>query len=365
MFKKAGNLRHAYLRSHGDFIVVFDADFCPRPDFLTELLPYALEDVRVGIVQSPQFFEASPDKNWLENGAGSVQEFFYRWVMPGRDARRSPICVGTNAVYRRSALAETDGGALVENSEDVHTGYDLMCKGYRTQYVPVILAKGVCPSTLQTFFSQQHRWCSGSMSLLFSRKFWHEPIGLRTRLTFLSGMTYFVYTGLAVVFAPLPAVLMVCFFADKVFWWNYLLLVPAILQNFVFLPLWHRAPYGVNVMQTKLVYAWAHLFAFRDRIAGRPLSWNPTGGPNRRSSGRLRLVRTLLVAWPLTTFGLVLAGSALHMRSLLDVHYWPPILASAGYAGVALMVLRPLGETRCVIDRVDADAGPQLARLAA
>jgi len=122
-------------------------------------MPYAQADPSVGIVQSPQYFEVRDDKNWLENGAGSVQEFFYRWVMPARDVRHSPICVGTNALYRRSALEATDGGALVENSEDVHTGFDLMCKGYATKYIPVILAKGLCPHTLQTFFNQQHRWC--------------------------------------------------------------------------------------------------------------------------------------------------------------------------------------------------------------
>lgn len=97
--------------------------------------------------------------------------------------------------------------------------------------MPVILATGLCPNTLQTFFNQQHRWCSGSMSLLFSRKFWRERIGLRARLTFVSGMTYFLYTALALVFAPLPAVLMVWAFPDEVFWWDYLLLVPALLRT--------------------------------------------------------------------------------------------------------------------------------------
>ena len=302
----------------------------------------------MAIVQSPQYFEVRPDKNWLENGAGAVQEFFYRWVMPARDVRRSPICVGTNAIYRRSALEETDGGALVENSEDVHTGFDLMCKGYRTKYVPVILAIGLCPNTLQTFFNQQHRWCSGSMSLLLSRKFWIEPIGLRARLTFLSGMTYFIYTGLALIFAPLPAVLMVCVFPDKVFWWNYLLLLPALLQTFVFLPRWHRTSYGLDAMRTKIVYAWAHLFAFRDRLARRPLAWSPTGGPNGASSRRLRVVKTLLVAWPMATFAAVIAGSMTHMESLLDVDYWPPLAAAGVYATVALLVLQPLGRTRYV-----------------
>jgi len=346
--KEAGNLRHGYLRSSGDFLVVFDADFCPRPDFLTELLPYAQSDPQVGIVQSPQYFEVRDDKGWLENGAGAVQEFFYRWVMPARDRRRSPICVGTNAIYRRAALEQTDGGAMVHSSEDVHTGFDLMCKGWRTKYVPVVLAKGLCPSTLQAFFNQQHRWCSGSMSLLFSRKFWSERIGLRARLTFLSGMTYFVYTALAVIVAPLPTVLMVCFFPDKVKWWNYALLVPALLQSFVFLPLWHRAPYGLDVMRTKLVYAWAHLFAFADRLRGRSLAWSPTGGPNGGSSSRLRTVKLLLVGWPLACLGGVIVGSALHMGSVLDLNFWPPILSAGLYATVSALVLRPLGETRYV-----------------
>jgi len=346
VFKKAGNLRYAYLRTDGDFIVIFDADFCPRRDFLIETLPYALADPRVGIVQTPQYFETSDSRGWLENGAASVQEFFYRWVMTARDARHSPICVGTNAVYRRSALVETDGGALVPNSEDVHTGFDLMCKGYRTKYIPVVLAKGLCPHTLESFFNQQHRWCSGSMSLLFSRKFWHAPIGLRARLTFLAGMTYFLYTALAVLMAPLPAILLVCLFPGQVRWSNYLLLIPALVQSYVLLPLWHRAPYGLDAQRTKIVYAWAHLFAFADRLAARPLSWSPTGGLVGRRSRRLPLVRAALVGWPLCALVAVIAGSAAHMTSLLDVNYWPPLAAATAYAAVAASTLKPLGTTQ-------------------
>ena len=32
--KKSGNLRHAFGRTIGEFIVILDADFVPRPDFL-------------------------------------------------------------------------------------------------------------------------------------------------------------------------------------------------------------------------------------------------------------------------------------------------------------------------------------------
>ncbi len=49
--KKAGNLKYGFEHSHGDLIAIFDADFCPRSDYLHELAPY-FEDESVGIVQS-------------------------------------------------------------------------------------------------------------------------------------------------------------------------------------------------------------------------------------------------------------------------------------------------------------------------
>lgn len=77
--KKAGNLRYAFARTSGDFIVILDADFCPRPDFLWETLPYML-DPSIAIVQTPQFFRYRREQRWVERGAGMVQELFYRVV---------------------------------------------------------------------------------------------------------------------------------------------------------------------------------------------------------------------------------------------------------------------------------------------
>ena len=53
--KKSGNLRYAFARTTGEYIVIFDADFAPRPDFLAETLPY-MDDPSLAIVQTPQFF---------------------------------------------------------------------------------------------------------------------------------------------------------------------------------------------------------------------------------------------------------------------------------------------------------------------
>jgi cellulose synthase/poly-beta-1,6-N-acetylglucosamine synthase-like glycosyltransferase len=53
--KKAGNLRWAFARTEGDFFVIFDADFCPRFDFLLETVPELMGRDDVAIVQTPQF----------------------------------------------------------------------------------------------------------------------------------------------------------------------------------------------------------------------------------------------------------------------------------------------------------------------
>lgn len=120
--KKAGNLRWTFARTSGDFFAIFDADFCPRPDFLKELMVEQLDDGEVAIVQSPQFFRVTDEQTWVEQGAGATQELFYRVVQVNRNRWGASICVGSNALYRRAALEEVGGTAEIGFSEDVHTG---------------------------------------------------------------------------------------------------------------------------------------------------------------------------------------------------------------------------------------------------
>ncbi len=148
-------------------------------------------------MQSPQYFDIHQNQNWLQRGAGAVQEFFYRFSQPARQNHDASICVGSNAVYRRTALAQTGGTALIEHSEDVHTGFDLRLKGWTIQYIPVILAKGLCPDDMKSFFKQQYRWCMGSMSLLGSKKFWKPKISIQGRSSYFSGFLYYIHTAIS------------------------------------------------------------------------------------------------------------------------------------------------------------------------
>ena len=193
--KKAGNLRHGFACSSGEFILILDADFAPRADLPAEMLPYFDADDSLGIVQSPQYFRTRGRMSWMERGAGAVQELFYRLVQVSRDRHAGAICVGSCAIYRREALAANGGTTLIEHSEDVHTGFDLRRAGWRLRYIPLPLAAGLCPSDPDSFLAQQYRWCAGSMSLLGSRKFWATRMRWRTRCCYLSGFCYYVHTA--------------------------------------------------------------------------------------------------------------------------------------------------------------------------
>lgn len=332
-FKKAGNLHYGYERSHGDFVVVFDADFCARPDFLMTLLPYFDAEPDLGIVQSPQFFRTRRGHGWIERGAGAVQELFYRVVQTSRQVRGAAICVGTNAIYRRRALDSNGGGTLIEHSEDVHTGFDLYRHGWRLRYVPVNLATGICPSTLRDFVAQQYRWCLGSMSLASSKKFWSTPLRLRQRFCYLSGMSYYVETAFLIVLGPLVPLTMVFVFPQNVRLANYLLLVPAVVYAFVVFPLWHRCHYGFEAWSVKMAYGWAHLFAIRDKVRGRPMGWAPTLG--RRTSEKDSLFRSIrigLVVWGGGTALAWLVGTVVHLTTSGAMAWVPMLFFASVYA---------------------------------
>jgi cellulose synthase (UDP-forming) len=284
-FKKAGNLQYGFYKSDSKFITIFDADFKPRPDFLNELLPYFDQDKKLGIIQSPQYFDVHRKQNWIERGAGAVQEYFYRSIQQNRDSYDGAICVGSNAVYRRVALAANGGTTLIEHSEDVHTGFDLRKLGWGLKYLPVVLAKGVSPNDLHSFFKQQYRWCMGTMSLLGSKKFWATKMPTISRICYIAGFLYYILTAvlsIIVLIIPLTMIFLVPQYALLI---NFLPIVPALLYNVVVFPLWHRSHYGPEVLSIKQVFGWAHVFAITDSLEHKSMEWIPTGATSHAKSG--------------------------------------------------------------------------------
>jgi cellulose synthase (UDP-forming) len=293
--KKAGNLRYGFQRSNGDLITIFDADFVPRTDFLAQLVPY-FDSPDVGIVQSPQYFDLRKQMNWVQLSAGATQVLFYQWIQPSWDRSDASICVGTCAVYRRAALAQIGGFPAVGHSEDVYTGVELLQNGYRQRYVPAVLAKGLCPYTLDAFLSQQYRWCSGSLSLLFSRQFHRSDFSLMQRLSFWSGFSYYLDTAVNVFLAALPPILLAIIAPAQVQPSNYLFVLLAICVRAAIIPFISAGRDSViGLARIQTAYSFAHAVALFDVIRGRTAGWQATG--SAKTSPTARRVRRLAMSW--------------------------------------------------------------------
>ena len=293
--KKAGNLRNAFSQTRGDFILLLDADFTPRQDFLAEVLPY-FDQPDVGVVQTPQFFRTSPQQTWVERSAGAVQEIFYRFIQVGRDSHAAAICVGTCAIYRREALETIGGPTLIDHSEDMHTGFDLQAEGWKLRYIPVALAAGVCPPDVDSFFTQQYRWCDGSMSFVGSRKFWTARMSKLARGCFASGFYYYAFTVIEMLVSPLIPSLLLILIPGAIKPINYVSLLPAIIAGMVLYPLWHRSDYGPSTWALSMVRSWAHTFSFWDNFRGKRMGWQVTGSTSSRKS-QMRRFWVGLCAW--------------------------------------------------------------------
>jgi cellulose synthase (UDP-forming) len=291
--KKSGNLRYAYAHTFGEFFVILDADFAPRPDFLAETLPY-FDDPDIAIVQTPQYFRTHPDQTWVERAAGAMQEIFYRVIQVTRDRLGAAICVGTCAVYRSIALAPGGGPTLIAYAEDVHTGLDVRRGGWQLIYVPVLLATGTCPSSLDMFVRQQYRWCRGATSTVLTSRMWTVPMSVPARLSYVCGLAYYAQTALAVFMVPLIPVCLLAFRPITVSLESSRLALISIVAGAFVLPVWTISGYDLrDVVPLMEVRGWAHALAFWDWLCRRNMTWTPSGGP----VSQVRRFRVGAVAW--------------------------------------------------------------------
>jgi cellulose synthase (UDP-forming) len=326
--QKAGNMLFGFERSNGDLIAVFDADFVARPEYLLEAAAYTVHDEKIAIVQTPQYFRADRKKMYrLERAAASVQEWFYRVSQTSRNKHNAAICVGTCAIYRRTALAENtqykvgDDGRVIVNapcggptqighSEDVHTGFSMRERGWGIKYVPVIYNMGICPSVVEAFLAQQYRWCMGSMSLVRSARFWEhfKLMSFSGFLGYLSGFLYYWMTAAATIFGPLIPLILLLLLPGLIALENYLLIVPSVLYTLVILPLWHKHPYWFGAFAAKMTYGWAHLFAIWDMLRGKPKGWSPTNAVEVKTATSKKTRSTKEALGRSYQFGIVVWG---------------------------------------------------------
>ncbi|WP_433305378.1 glycosyltransferase family 2 protein [Actinoplanes sp. CA-030573] len=293
---KAGNINAALGRTSGEFIVIFDADHVPSPDFLIRALPH-MQDRGVAFVQTPQAFPSA--RGLVAEGAAETQKIFYELVLPGRNNFDAVFCVGTNVIFRRVALEQIGGMYTASNSEDIWTSIELHKLGWRSWFVPEVLARGLAPDSLLSYFKQQFRWAYGAFEVMLRGGLLRRGTRLTVDQRFqysLAGLNYLLSLA-ALILMCLPAV--------------YLLFGLSPIRSDINVWIIHYAPFYllimlVTVMQlggykpaavvTSLAAAPVHVRALIMAIFKRKVRWTVTNaGPRGLPGVELVLPHVILL----------------------------------------------------------------------
>jgi len=235
---KAGNINHALdiLRRDPDppeFIVILDADFVPRREFLWRTMAL-FHEPDVGVVQTPQhFFNKDPIQAnlLLENVWPDEQRFFFDHVLPSKDAWGAAFCCGTSSVIRWRALEEIGGFPTESVTEDFLITLKMDRGGWRTVYLNERLSTGLAPEGMKEYLTQRGRWCLGLMQILRSPlgPLSRRPLSLAYRIGLIDS---FLYWGVSSLFK------LFCLLAPIIYWFTGLTVgsAPASDVIFYFLP---------------------------------------------------------------------------------------------------------------------------------
>jgi cellulose synthase (UDP-forming) len=200
---KAGNINHALTKTNGQFIAVFDSDHVADPGFLEATLGHMEEDPYLAFVQTPQYY-ANAHQNRIAAASWAQQALFFGAIARGKDGLDAVFCCGTNVLFRRAALEHVGGFPTNSLTEDFELSIIMHEQGWRSAYVPDVLARGLGPEDTAAYVSQQQRWARGCLSglpramrarLPFTKKAQY----LLSGLYFLSGWTVLIYMSFPVV----------------------------------------------------------------------------------------------------------------------------------------------------------------------
>jgi cellulose synthase/poly-beta-1,6-N-acetylglucosamine synthase-like glycosyltransferase len=199
---KAGNINHALGRTDAPYVLVLDCDHVPHPDLLVRTLPEFADDT-VAFVQTPQYY-ANAASGRIAAASWSQQALFFGPIARGKDAHQAMFCCGTNVIFRRRALEVVGGFPSGSLTEDFAISLELHERGWRSVYVPEVLASGLGPEDLASYVSQQHRWARGCIGMI--PRVLAADLPLRHKLQYLLSASYFLTGWTVLVYLSLPAI---------------------------------------------------------------------------------------------------------------------------------------------------------------
>jgi len=311
---KHGNY-NAWLWSVGferyEFIVSFDPDHVPEPNFLEEVLGY-FDDPKVGYVQAAQAYY-NQDVSFVAAGAAAETYDYNSTIQMASYGLGYPIIMGCHNSHRGVALREV-GGFAAHDADDLLITIRYRKAGWEGVYVPLILARGLTPVDWRGYLIQQRRWARSVLDIKFggSNQF-GSALPLRTRMmSYLHGLNYLQPT---LMFAGSLYLLLAClsrgylpFIATNMQLVSVLLMVITLTTCHFFRQQFYLDPkteFGLHLRARILRLAKAPflLLAFLDVIRGNKPKYEVTSKVRNHRGSRMLLpifgpaAILILIAW--------------------------------------------------------------------
>ncbi len=178
---KAGALNYALQRSRGKYVVVFDVDAVPEPDYLEKVVSFmeTNNDVAgLAVRWIPLNTNSSPVSEVQAVSLSFLTSIFF----DGRSRTNGPMIIpGCGCVFPRRVLLEMSGWNEKCLAEDVELSIRLLLNGRRIAYLSDARVWIENPETYEVFKKQQARWIYGTTQVLL--KYFPKIIGSKMPLT--------------------------------------------------------------------------------------------------------------------------------------------------------------------------------------
>ncbi|THB63118.1 MAG: glycosyltransferase [Desulfovibrio sp.] len=186
---KAGALAHGMRELPADIYAIFDADFVPPRDFLLKSAPFFQIKPEVGLVQA-RWGHLNRAKSLLTraqsigiDGHFMVEQSARTWNGLFMNFN------GTAGLWRREAIESGGGWQWDTLTEDMDLSYRVQLKGWKTMFLPELVAPAEIPEDVSAFKSQQFRWAKGSIQT--AKKIF--PQVLRTKASLIAKVQAFFH----------------------------------------------------------------------------------------------------------------------------------------------------------------------------
>src|SRR5688572_15310713 len=158
---KAGALAAGLKQASGEFVAIFDADFIPPRDILSNVLDHFTDD-QVGMVQI-RWDHLNRNASILTRSQAIFLDghFVIEHTARNRSGRFMHFN-GTAGVWRRKTIDDAGGWEHDTLTEDLDLSYRAQLKGWKFVYLPQFCAPAELPPEMIGFKQQAHRWTKGS-----------------------------------------------------------------------------------------------------------------------------------------------------------------------------------------------------------